>query len=52
MYAGQDETGLTVKNRSGQVALVFAATGGGGGSVGIGVLPLLEEVFGLVEDEL
>ena len=43
---------LTVENGSGNVALVFASAGGGWGSVGVGVLPPLEEFFGLVKEDL
>jgi hypothetical protein len=37
---------------AGQVALVLAAAGSGGRTVGVGVLPLLEELLGLVEENL
>lgn len=43
---------LTVENRSGKVALEFASTGGSGWPVWVGVLPLLEEIFGLFDQEL
>lgn len=42
----------TVENGSRQVALKLAASRSGGWSVWVGVLPLLEEVFGLLKDNL
>jgi hypothetical protein len=42
----------TLEDVAGQVALVFAAAGSGGGTVWVGVLPLLEEFLGLVEQDL
>lgn len=42
----------TLKDGAGQVAFVLAATGSGGRTVWVGVLPLLEEFFGLVEQDL
>lgn len=40
-----------LKDGTGQVTLVLAATGSGGRTVWVGVLPLLEEFFGLVEED-
>lgn len=42
----------TLKDGTGQVTLVLAATGSGGRTVWVGVLPLLKEFFGLVEEDL
>jgi hypothetical protein len=42
----------TLEDVAGQVTLVLAAAGSGGRTVGVGVLPLLEEFFGLVEQDL
>lgn len=42
----------TVQNRRRQVTLVLASTGGGWRSVGVGVFPFLEQVFGLLEEDL
>lgn len=44
--------GRTLKDGAGQVTLVLAATRSGGRTVWVGVLPLLEEFFGLVEQDL
>jgi hypothetical protein len=42
----------TLEDVAGQVTLVLAAAGSGGGTVWVGVLPLLEEFLGLVEQDL
>jgi hypothetical protein len=42
----------TVKDGADQVTLVLAATRSGGRTVWVGVLPLLEEFLGLVEQDL
>ena len=47
-----EEKRRTLENVAGKVALVLAAAGSGGRAVGVGVLPLLEEFFGLVEEDL
>lgn len=44
--------GRTIKDGADQVTLVLAATRSGGRAVWVGVLPLLEEFFGLVEEDL
>ena len=44
--------GRTLEDVARKVALVLAAAGSGGRAVGIGVLPLLEELLGLVEQDL
>jgi len=49
---GQEKEKHTLKDGAGQVTLVLAATGSGGRTVRVGVLPLLEEFFGLVEEDL
>lgn len=52
MRADMGEKMRTFENVAAKVALVLAAAGSGGRAVGIGVLPLLEELFGLVEENL
>ena len=47
-----EEKRRTLEDVAGKVALVLAAAGSGGRAVGVGVLPLLEEFFGLVEEDL
>jgi hypothetical protein len=42
----------TLEDVAGQVTLVLAAAGSSGGTVWVGVLPLLEEFLGLVEQDL
>jgi hypothetical protein len=42
----------TLEDVAGQVTLVLAAAGSGRRAVWVGVLPLLEEFFGLVEQDL
>ena len=49
---GVEEKRRTLEDVAGKVALVLAAAGSGGRAVGVGVLPLLEEFLGLVEENL
>jgi len=47
-----EEEERTLEDVAGKVALVLAAAGSGGRAVRVGVLPLLEELLGLVEQDL
>ena len=47
-----EEEKRTLEDVAGKVALVLAAAGSGGRTVRVGVLPLLEELLGLVEQDL
>lgn len=47
-----EEKRRTFENVARKVALVLAAAGSGGRAVRIGVLPLLEELLGLVKQDL
>jgi len=47
-----EEEKRTLEDVAGKVALVLAAAGSSGRTVRVGVLPLLEELLGLVEQDL
>ena len=47
-----EEEERTLEDVAGKVALVLATAGSGGRAVRVGVLPLLEELLGLVEQDL